>query len=153
MPALQGLGGLYSDPQDLTDYMDEGVLESKANTLNPEHGQYGDQHLGYSGTVPTESPYGPMAVYDGWSQDDTMQYGGTGYPVPGEALDNTPVTHVSPYPRGIIQQSWSDPNALAVYGDQLNELHGPDLGGVRLFNMHSPSGHEEDTNYTTDRYD
>src|SRR6185312_3914795 len=153
MPALQGLGGLYSDPQDLTDHMDDGVLEAKANTLNPEHGEYGQQHMGYSGTVPDENPFGPLAVYDGWTYGDTLQYGGTGYPVPGEYQDTTPVTHVSPYPKGIIQQSWDDVNALARYGEQLNALHGPGLGGSQFYNMHSPAGHEEKTNYTTERYD
>jgi len=153
MPALQGLAGLYADPPDLTDYMDEGVLEAKANTLDPEHGEYGTQHMGYSGTVPTESPFGPLAVYDGYDTADADQYGGTGYPVAGHAYDNTPTTHVSPYPRGIIQQSWSNPDALAAYGDQLNALHGPELGGTRLFLQHAPSGHEEETDYTTDRYD
>ena len=43
MPALQGLKGLYADPQDLTDYMDEGVLEARANPVVAEHGEYGSQ--------------------------------------------------------------------------------------------------------------
>jgi hypothetical protein len=147
MPPLTGLTGLYPDPQDTTDVYDEGVLEAKANPLDPDHSEYGAQSLGYSGTVPSESPYGPMAVYDGYSREDTLAYGGMGYPVGGNALDDTPVTHASPYPRGIIQQSWDDVDALGRVGDQLNALHGPDLGGPRLFNGHAPSGHEEDTKW------
>lgn len=153
MAPLQGLSGLYPDPQDTTDYMDEGVLESQANTLHKDHGEYGQQDIGYSGTDPLFVPYGPMSVYDGWESTDAAQYGGRDYMMPGDALDHTPVTHVSPYPKGIIQQSWDNPNALAVYGEQLNQLHGPELGGTRLFLAHAPSGHEEDTDYTTDRYD
>jgi hypothetical protein len=149
---LQGLTGLYPDPQDTTDVYDEGVLEAKANPLDPDHSQYGAQTLGYSGTVPLQSPYGPMAVYDGYSADDSSVYGGMGYPVQGRALDETPVTHVSPYPRGIIQQSWDDVDALGRVGDQLSGLHGPDLGGPKLFLGHAPAGHEENTHYTTDDY-
>jgi hypothetical protein len=152
MAALQGLKGLYADPQDLTDYMDEGVLEAHANPVVPEHGQYGTQAIGYSGTVPLESPYGPLAVYDGWDQADTMQYGGLGYPVGGEAIDRTPETHDSPYPRGIVQQSWDNPNGLAEAGLQLQVLHGLEMGGTTHQVDFSPGGREEKTHYTTDEY-
>ena len=153
MAALQGLKGLYPDPQDTTDFMDEGVLESKAFTLDPEHGDYGQQHLGYSGQDPTFSPYGPMSVYDGWSPGDALEYGDRSFPETGVPLDFTPVTHDSPYPRGIIQQSWAEPDALARYGEQLNQLHGPELGGSKFFNGNSMTGHEEPTDYTTERYE
>ena len=152
MPALQGLKGLYADPQDLTDYMDEGALEARANPVVAEHGEYGSQATGYSGTVPLESPYGPLAVYDGWDEADTMQYGGMGYPVAGEATDQTPETHESPYPRGIVQQSWDNPNGLAEAGLQLQALHGLEFGGTAHMTGRSPSGHEEITHYTTDDY-
>jgi hypothetical protein len=153
MPPLQGLKGLYPDPQDTSDFMDEGVLEAKANAPNTEHGEYGVQHLGYSGTVPDFSPFGPLAVYDGWDRADTEAYGSTDFRVPGEGMDSTPVTHSSPYPRGIIQPDWGNPDAYALVGEQLNQLHGPELGGTVLFLGHAPSGHEESTDYTTDRYD
>lgn len=153
MAALKGLTGLYPATQDTPDYFDEGVLEAKANDLDPEHGEYGQQHLGYSGQEPVFSPYGPMTVYDGWSAADADMYGGRDFSGYGDPLDHTPTTHVSPYPKGIIQQSWDDPDALARYGEQLNQLHGPEMGATTLFVMHSPSGHEEDTDYSTDRYE
>jgi hypothetical protein len=152
MAALQGLSGLYPDPQDITDVMDEGVLEAGANDPHPEHGQYGSQSVGYSGTVPTQSPYSEFAVYDGWDRDDTEQYGGMGYNIPGTEANATPVTHSSPYPRGIIQYSVNDENALARAGEQVMLLHSTDLGGPRSYNAHSPAGHEEITHYTTDNY-
>jgi hypothetical protein len=154
MAPLQGLQGLYADPQDTSDVMDEGVLEAHAAPGTPvdEHGQYGSQSDGYSGTIPTESPYSPMTVYDGWNREDTLAFGGIGFPEPGQEIDRTPWTHVSPYPRGIIQQSWDNPDALARYGVQQTELHGPDLGGVARFSVHSPAGHEEPADYTTDDY-
>jgi|HubBroStandDraft_2_1064218.scaffolds.fasta_scaffold34984_6 hypothetical protein len=154
MAPLQGLSGLYADPQDTTDVMDEGVLEAHAAPGTPYagHSQYGSQSDGYSGTVPDHQPYAPQEVYDGWNRADTLQYGGIGYPETGQEIDRTPWTHVSPYPRGIIQQSWDNPDALARYGVQQTELHGPDLGGVARFSIHSPAGHEEDTHYTTDDY-
>lgn len=154
MAPLQGLKGLYAqpDPQDTADLMDEGVLESQANSLDEEHGQYGSQAVGYSGTVPLESPFGPLAVYDGWDQADTLQYGGMGFPVPGEDIDQTPVTHVSPYPRGIIQQSWGNPDAAALVGEQMMELHRPELGGTIHKIAYSPAGREEQTHYSTDEY-
>jgi hypothetical protein len=153
MAALAGLKGLYAaDPQDTFDTMDEGVLEAKANPIDPEHSQYGSQSVGYSGTVPLESPFGPLAVYDGWSQADADQFGGMGFDVAGQEADRTPVTHDSPYPKGIIQQSWGNPDALAVAGVQMAEVHRPDLGGPAHYSGHSPAGREEVTHYTTDDY-
>jgi hypothetical protein len=154
MAPLQGLQGLYADPQDTSDVMDEGVLEARAAPGTPVagHSEYGSQSDGYSGTIPTESPYSPMTVYDGWDREDTLAYGGIGFPEPGSEIDKTPWTHESPYPRGIIQQSWDNPNALAMYGEQQTQLHGPDLGGPKLYNAFSPVGREEITHYTTDDY-
>jgi hypothetical protein len=153
MAALAGLKGLYAaDPQDTFDTMDEGVLEAKANPLEPEHGQYGSQSVGYSGTVPLESPFGPLAVYDGWSQADADQFGGLGFPVAGDDIDKTPITHDSPYPKGIILQGWADPDALARVGVQMAEVHRPDMGGPAHYNRFSPVGREEATHYTTDDY-
>ena len=157
MPALQGLSGLYPDPQDTTDYMDEGVLEARAAPGTPvsDHSEYGSQYNGYSGTIPTESPFSPMSVYDGWAGMDP-EFGWASdniYPERGREDDATPTTHASPYPRGIIQQSWDAPNAAALNGSQMQQLHGPDLGGVYFYINTAPSGHEEETDYTTDRYD
>lgn len=154
MAALQGLNGLYSDPQDTGDIMDEGVLEAKANDPDPEHGSYGSQSDGYSGTIPASQPYGPSEVYDGWQ--DNHDFSGRGYRITGEEIDKTPTTHASPYPRGIIQSgiaSMSTPGGLEIVGEQMCELHGPDLGGPRFFNADDPAGHENPTHYTTDRYD
>lgn len=152
MPALQGLSGLYADPQDTQDYMDEGVLEAKGFTLNPEHGEYGSQSDGYSGTVPTESPYSPMTVYDGWDSALAAEYGYREYDAPGRELDRTPQSHAAPYPRGIIMDSVDSQGNLATVADQMRELHRPDLGGQRLYLGHSPAGHEEQTHYTTNDY-
>jgi hypothetical protein len=152
MAALQGLKGLYSDPMDTTDTMDEGVLEAKANALDPDHGDYGVQNIGYSGTVPTESPFAGMQVYDGYSASDAMVYGSYNFNEPGGEIDQTPPTHSSPYPRGIIQYAIDNPNALASAGVQINELHAGDMGGPKLYNAFSPVGREEITHYTTDDY-
>jgi hypothetical protein len=152
MAALQGLSGLYPDPQDTTDYMDEGVLEARANTPDAEHSEYGSQSNGYSGQVPTESPFAGMPVYDGWDEADADQYGGRGYNVPGYATDATPNVHTAPYPRGIIQVGWDSPDALAAVNEQRLQLHQPDLGGPRFYNGNSMTGHEEQTHYTTNDY-
>jgi hypothetical protein len=152
MAPLQGLTGLYADPQDTTDVFDEGVLEAKANALDPDHSDYGSQYLGYSGTVPAAVPFAGQEVYDGYDPAMVNQFGGMSYPVAGFPLDSTPETHVSPYPRGIIQPSWGDPDAYARAGLQMQDLHNLDMGGPRLFNGHAPPGHEEVTHYTTDDY-
>lgn len=152
MPALQGLQGLYADPQDTSDVMDEGVLEAKANPLVADHSQYGSQSDGYSGTVPVQSPYSQLAVYDGWSAADANEFPGKGFNVPGQEIDTTPVTHVAPYPRGIQQISWETPDGVTLANDQLRELHGEDFGGVAQNVKNSPGGHEEPSHFTTDRY-
>jgi hypothetical protein len=153
MAPLQGLTGLSADPQDTTDTFDEGVLEARANPLATEHGQYGSQSVGYQGTVPSASPYSNIPVYDGYDPDDADQYGGSAFRVYGQEIDQTPDTHRAPYPRGLIQVSNDNPDALAVVAEQMRELHGPDMGGPRLYNGFSPTGREEPTDYTTDRYD
>jgi hypothetical protein len=150
MPPLQGLTGLYSDPQDTGDYMDEGVLEAKHNDLDPEHGQYGSQSVGYSGVVPTENPYGPFPAYDGWAFNP--DYSGMDYNVYGAPDDMTPDKHIAPWPRGIQQPSYDDPDAYVLVGEQLQALHGENMGGVYFQIFNSPAGHEEATNYTTDNF-
>jgi hypothetical protein len=156
MAALQGLSGLYADPQDTTDVMDEGVLEARAsvNPFGAEHGHYGSASDGYSGTIPTESPYSPMSVYDGWDNVYATQFGGRGFRVAGEEYDETPTTHASPSPRiGLSSMlSWDNPNGAAEVGVQGQELHGPELGGVRFNILHDPTGREEITHYTTEDY-
>jgi hypothetical protein len=152
MAALQGLQGLYGDPQDTTDVMDEGVLEARANDLNPEHSEYGSQSNGYSGTVPTASPFSDQAAYASWQMNPDMA--GMDYNVAGEEYDKTPTTHSSPYPRGILDSSisWDNPNAAANVGVMMQELHGPELGGTTFMVGTAPAGHEEITHYTTEDY-
>jgi hypothetical protein len=160
MAALQGLSGLYPDPQDTTDYMDEGVLEARANAPDSDHSDYGSQYNGYSGTVPLQSPFSGFAVYDGYDASYSEEFGPAGarnvYPLthPGQEYDETPTTHASPSPRiGLSSMiAWDNPNGAAEVGDQINQLHGPDLGGVRFNLMHDPTGREETTHYTTNDY-
>jgi hypothetical protein len=147
---LQGLSGLYPDPSDTTDYMDEGVLEAKANPIGDWHSQTGSQSTGYSGTVPTQSPFSQLDVYDAGASGD---YGGYAYdPPPGSPPDNTPTTHSAMYPRGIIQPSWGDADAYSTVGEQINLVHSQDLGGPRKFNQVSPAGHEQPVHWTADDY-
>jgi hypothetical protein len=150
MAPLQGLTGLYADPQDTSDTYDEGVLEARAFTLDADHGTYGSQSLGYQGTVPSESPYAGMGTYEAGFSDE---YETRGEPAPGRITDRTPDTHRSPYPRGIIQYANDDPDGLATAGKQMRDLHGPELGGTTYYVLNSPAGREEQTHYTTDRYD
>lgn len=153
MPPLKGLTGLYPDPPSVTQYMDEGVLEAKAFTPDSEHGQYGSQSMGFQGIDPSFPPYSGMGVYDGWNPDDAEEYGGRDFPGHGKPVDQTPVSHRAPYPRGIVQQSWTGPHDLALAGEQLTKLHGEDFGGPRAYAGHDPTGREEPSHYTTDRYD
>jgi hypothetical protein len=146
---LQGLTGLIPDPQDIQDYMDEGVLESKAFDLDTDHSQWGSQNIGYSGTVPTQSPFTDLSVYDAGGSDE---YEGWDYPVPGQALDRTPTNHSAVYPRGIIQPSWGDPDAYALASEQINMVHSLDQGGPKKFNQDQPSGHEDPVAWTADDY-
>jgi hypothetical protein len=152
LTGLTGLQRLQPDPQIEGETFDEGVLEARsAGPVNPEHSEYGSQSYGYSGTVPDASPFSGMPVYDGWDPD--VGYSPRGAPALGAPADRTPNSHRAPYPRGIIQQSWDDPDALARAGTQVAELHDVDLGGPGFYNGHAPAGHEEPTRYTTDRYD
>lgn len=154
MAALQGLKGLYPDPSDTTDVFDEGVLEARAapGTPDADHAQYGVQYYGYSGGVPLALPFSGQEVYDGYDPGFSNQFGGMDFNVPGDEIDKTPVTHASPYPRGILQQSWDNPSGLAAYGEQLRELHVPEMGATTLNVGNAIPGREEVTNYTTADY-
>jgi|SRR5579871_1479646 len=148
---LQGLTGLYGDPMDTVDLMDEGVLESKANAIVSEHSEYGSQSYGYSGTVPSASPFSGQGAYD--SGMTMMDGSGLEYPESGASIDNTPDTHRAPYPRGIIQPSWSNPDAWAEVGCQVKELHEPDLGGVEKYTQTNPAGAVNGFNIAVNRYE
>lgn len=151
MTTLQGMTGLYpADPQDTTDYMDEGVLESKAFGLDKDHSQYGSQSLGFSGIDPTASPFSGMGVYDG---GDSEEFTVPGYPDTRAPGDQTPDVHSAPYPRGILQFANDTPEGLATAGAQMEQLHSQEFGGTNRMVLSSPAGHEEETDYTTDRYD
>jgi hypothetical protein len=154
MAPLQGLKGLYPDPQVTTQFMDEGVLEARAapGTPDSDHSEYGQQYVGYSGTVPLQVPYSGQEVYDGYDPGFSNQFGGMGFDVFGEEIDHTPTTHSSPYPRGILQSSWDNPGGYAAVGEQLRELHVPELGGTTLNVGFSQTGREEETHYTTNNY-
>lgn len=164
MASLKGLSGLYPDPQDTADVMDEGVLEARAssNPFGAEHGQYGEQSHGYSGSVPVQSPFSGLAVYDGYDPAYAAEYGMGGQVAenkyglltPGMEYDETPTTHASPSPRiGLSSMiSWDNPNGAAEVGVQGQQLHGPDFGGVEFNLLHDPTGREEETNYTTNSY-
>jgi hypothetical protein len=148
---LGGLTGLYGlpDPQDSTDVMDEGVLEAKANTLDPEHGEYGSQSLGFGGIDPSVSPFAAQGTYDaGFTDEYAEGTYGEAY-APG---DQTPGSHAAPWPRGIRQFSFDHQDELADAGIQLDLLHGIEFGGTDRMVLSSPGGREELTDYTTDRY-
>jgi hypothetical protein len=140
---LSGLSGLYgNESSDPNQTFDEGVLEAHANTLDPEHGNTGSQgpgELPYGGTS-----YGQDSRFTGFTPDYSMR--GIG------GLDQTPSSHANPYPRGIIQQSWDEPDAVARAGAQTALLHGVDQGGPRANGGFNPAGRENPTDYTTDRY-
>jgi hypothetical protein len=147
---LSGLAGMYPDPWDTTDTMDEGVLESKSiGTLDPDHSEYGSQSVGYSGQVPTQSPYSDFSIYDAGGTGD---YTSIDFPVEGGEIDQTPATHSADYPRGIIQPNWNDPDAWATVGQQINDVHATDLGGPRMYNQNQPGGHEQPVTWTADDY-
>jgi hypothetical protein len=147
---LKGLSGLYGDPQDTVDLMDEGVLEAKANQPHPDHGHYGSQAYGYSGTDPSASPFGGMAAYDGGmtGQDFSVLL----YDSPGQPDDVTPNDHCATYPRGIRQPSWGNPDAYADNGDALREVHGADLGGPEFYVNTAIADNLSGTDWTVDRY-
>jgi hypothetical protein len=151
MAALAGMTGLYpADPQDTADTFDEGVLESKALPLDDDHSEYGSQHLGFSGTVPDASPFASMGTYDAGFTDE---YDPGAYPDTRRAGDQTPDTHTAPYPRGIRQYAIETPLGLAEAAQQTEIIHGQEFGGTNRMVLSAPSGYEEETHYTTDRYD
>ena len=151
---LQGLTGLYGDPQDTVDIMDEGVLEAHANPLHPDHGEFGSQSDGYSGTVPEASSYSDLQVYDaGMSGQDYAgsQYDTTVHDGPD---DITPTSHQAAWPRGIIQPSWENADgAYAGVGDQLRELHGADLGGPEFYVNTAIADNLYGTDWSVERYE
>lgn len=154
MPPLRGMTGLYdASPASTGQVMDEGVLEARASPLtpDPEHGEYGSQSFGYQGITPWNNPYGPFPSYDGWTYNP--DYAELGYNSQGEYDDKTPDIHSAPWPRGIAQPSYDNPDGYAIAGEQLQLLHQQDMGGVEFYQFTAPGGREEETHYTTDRYD
>jgi hypothetical protein len=151
MAPLQGLKGLYPDPQVTGQYLDEGVAEAKANPLASDHSTYGSQAYGYSGQDPSHSPFASFSAYNAGMSG--TGYSGMGTPVAGEEIDQTPVTHHAAWPRGIQQMSWSGPDDYALVGDQMRAMHGTDDGAVELYNSFSPAGRETPWHYTADRYE
>jgi hypothetical protein len=153
MPPLKGLTSLYGDPKDTGSFMDEGVLEARASPTNPAHGQYGDLPFrNFGGTAGPELSHG--TAYDAGYDDPG--YCHFGFPEPGEVQDQTPTTHSSPYPRGIIQigsASLSTPGGLEIVAEQMSQVHRPEMGASRVFSGDEITGREESTDYTTDRYD
>src|SRR5215469_10682771 len=147
---LAGLQGLYADPADTTDVMDEGVAEAKANPIHPDHGSYGSQAYGYSGIDPAHSPFASFSIYDAGMMSN--EYTGMAAPVMGTAIDETPESHHAAWPRGIQQPAWGAPDNYSLVGNQLQALHGTDEGAVELMNGFAPAGRETPWNYTADRY-
>lgn len=113
---LGGLTGLYG-PHDPQAHGTTGRDPSNWGLpADPSHSVPGDSDLGeydYHGTA-----YGP---------DDPSLIGSEIVPgaPPGEVMDHTPNVHSAPYPAGVEQ----DP---CVYSQQMQILHGYDLGGTRL---------------------
>jgi hypothetical protein len=154
---LSGLTGLYGGPSAMDiaqggQYMDQGVLEARAAPgTATSHSEWGSQNLGYGGPVPAESPQDQMEVYDAGTEQD--QYWDSPFDGPDASwLDKTPTTHDAPWPRGIAQMSWAEPNGAAIANTQLQLLHGSDQGGVEKMTQAAPAGHETPTDYTTDDY-
>jgi hypothetical protein len=88
-------------------------------------------------------------VYDAGSDQD--QFWGVDF-TPGQiqaSLDETPTTHVVPFPKGIIQDSWDATGQQSAAGLQMNQLHSVDEGGVRHYVINNDAGREETTHYTT----
>jgi hypothetical protein len=70
-------------------------------------------------------------------------------------IDQTPTTHDTLWPRGILQEgtaSLSTPGGLEYAADQMRVLHGTEQGGSYKLNRNDPAGHEDPTHYTTDDY-
>ena len=154
---MQGLTGLYGNPsgQPAPQYMDEGVLESRAAPgTATSHGEYGSQTFGYGGTVPLDPQTNPsQQAYDAGTDEDA--YWGYDFFNMDGGQDMTPTTHDAPYNRGIPQigtASLSTPGGLEVWGESMSLLHGAEQGGSLKFNQNQPTGHEEPTHYTTDDY-
>jgi len=147
---LTGLQGLYADPADTTDMMDEGVAEAKANPIHPDHSSYGSQSYGYSGIDPAHSPFASFSIYDAGMMG--YEYTGMASPVMGSEIDETPVSHHAPWPRGIQQPSWQSPDDYALVGQQMEAMHKINQGAVELLNGFAPPGRETPWNYSADRY-
>jgi hypothetical protein len=152
MAGLAGLSGLYGVENDATGVSDEGVLESHAAPGTPDtsHATPGDSSgqtypagygLGYHGTA-----Y-PQEI----STEDRQT--GEFYDAMGVDQDETPNTHSAPWPKGIIQDSYGETGQLSTASEQMSIPHAINRGGPQAYNQFSPTGREEPTNYTTDRYD
>src|ERR1700749_4828515 len=145
MPPLAGLSGLYGVENQATGVTDEGVLESHAipGGIDAAHAQPGDTSgesypagfgVGYKATAyPTQIT----------RETQTGEF----YDAAGVMGDETPTTHSAPWPKGIIQDSYSETGQLAVASEQMTIPHAINQGGPQALNQFSPVGREEPTNY------
>lgn len=147
MAPLAGLGSLSSAPQET----DMGVLEAHGGPVDTTHGYYGDR-LGDTW------PSGYGSGYHGTSYGYEVDQGEwPDFNQPGAKQDQTPTTHESPYPRGIIQPDLETPGSYALAAEQLrvqrSEVHSPDLGAPGYLNRNAPGGRQVPDHWTTDRYE
>lgn len=152
MAALAGLSGLYGVQNDATGVSDEGVLESHAAPGTPDKihaipGDSADQSYPAGWGVGYKATAYPQEI----STEDRQT--GEFYDAVGVNQDETPTVHGTPWPRGIIQDSYENTGMLAVAGEQMNIPHAINQGGPEAYNQFSQVGRESPTDYTTDRYD
>lgn len=156
--ALPGLQDLYQQfDQASAGIVDEGVLWSRSGLQTDS----ADRHAHPGDTSGESYPAGFGVGYKGqptYYQNDgeiiaDFDYPGCYFAESGRQLDDTPSSHGGKWPRARVLYNTMTPDDLALVGEEIGYLHGTDEGAVGTLLQNDPAGHEEPTNYTTERYD
>jgi len=122
--ALSGITGFVNDADQATPAQRQG------DVADPRHANIGEVASPYPWEVFAGESHGPYGLENGLLGMDICSYsdsGGQVYQDP--TMDQTPITHAAPWPKG-IDQSMS-PDSVSAKRQESADIHASNLGGSR----------------------
>lgn len=122
---IQGISGfVISDGQQATPEQRLG------GTADPRHSDLGEIDTPYPWEAFPGEPHGPYGAENGLLGMDICSYSSPAGQVRDDpTMDQTPITHAAPWPKGVPQSTF--PDETTPWRDQENDIHASNLGGSR----------------------